>query len=252
LLNLVNPFAWGRYATGTNPEDPAKSKVIETYISETKIPPIQYLIARAVGIIGHQRENPNAEKTNDYTYYPIQTRTDLLGLVSSASTVSGSTWLLTDIFKIWNIGYAIYDSASTGIHDYDINPSLFALYSLTKPKAVFVVPTMTNTDSLGDILNQLYKLSNIELLKLGLALGKKFTGQAIGTGTEVPCKLQYYINPVGIDKSQLLNFYMNPSKLYEGIKTFKSTYNKPLGTMLREYEEDRSNFLESRKWVGKK
>ena len=35
------------------------------------------------------------------------------------------------------------------------------------------------------------------------------------------------------------------------MKDFPSTYNKPLGNLLLEYETDRENFLESRKWKDK-
>ena len=60
-----------------------------------------------------------------------------------------------------------------------------------------------------------------------------------------------YENPYEVERENLINFNINPNLIIPAMKDFPSTYNKPLGNLLLEYETDRENFLESRKWKDK-
>jgi hypothetical protein len=57
-----------------------------------------------------------------------------------------------------------------------------------------------------------------------------------------------YKNADEVERENLINFNINPNLIIPSMKDFPSTYNAPLGKLLIEYETDRENFLESRKW----
>jgi len=210
------------------PDDAKKiNDNIDKYILDMKVTPAHFLFARSIGIIA-------ATAAPDYRYY------------KTAKTWTKGTKDLFSWNPLWT-ATTIYDLFYPG--ETDINPNFLAMFNILRTGALSV-PGFQKGWSVKQIFEELYK--NV-LKEQGTVSGHNVVeGEIIQEGLPrtVALKVHKYTNPA-IDSSQLVNFYMNPALLSTGLSQFKSTYNAETGGWLKQYEDDRSNFLESKKWIKK-
>lgn len=69
---------------------------------------------------------------------------------------------------------------------------------------------------------------------------------------EIITKKLMNISTSEINKNDLVNFEMLPSLLPSAMKIFPTTYNKPLGDLLVQYDQNRAKFLDDRPWEKRK
>ena len=65
---------------------------------------------------------------------------------------------------------------------------------------------------------------------------------------EIITKQLMNISTSEINKNDLVNFEMLPTLLPSAMKIFPTTYNKPLGDLLVQYDQNRAKFLDDRPW----
>jgi hypothetical protein len=181
----------------------------------------------------------------------------------AADSIAVYSGLIPFITRGCMIPHAVYDFfyADEKWKRLPVHNALTAIFS-NKTLAVSYLKKSTQTT---DILNDLVAFSK-ENMKFMSGYSKidtmYFRGKSLVKrkdsigGNYVPVAygnmdISKYENSSEVERENLINFNINPNLIIPSMKDFPSTYNKPLGKLLQEYEVDRENFLESRKWKDK-
>ena len=241
---------------------------LQEYLAVQNITPIQYLISRMdyIGAADISEFKNKDAGSFEFNLAKLTSRAYEPQFMNSAiDLVAVNSLIVPFITKSCMIPHAVYDFfyQDEKWKRLPVHAALTAIFS--NPSRTLSLSYLKKSSATMDILNDLvaFAKENMQYMSGYAKVDTMyFTDQAtflrddgITTGIEPVGEgifdISKYENPYEVERENLINFNINPNLIIPAMKDFPSTYNKPLGNLLLEYETDRENFLESRKWKDK-
>jgi hypothetical protein len=223
---------------------------LQQHLAEQQITPMAYLFSRMELIGAVDLSDFNDKKSLNITM-------NMMGLSSRAfepQVLNGlkysgvATPLSYTLGSIFMIPHATFDFIyqNEKWKRLPVHAALSAIFSNKTLALSYLKKSTKTTDILNDIVS--FAKENMGYMNDSSKIESMYFSETEQTGA---VDISKYDNPHNVEREKLINFNINPNLIIPSMKDFPSTYNKPLGNLLKEYEVDRENFLESRKWNDK-